>query len=151
MSKLEKRLSSAAVVLYDETGRVLVVKALYKHYWSFPGGVVDAGETPATAAAREVVEEVGIPLTADKLTFCMVVDRLSTMAETYQFIFERQVEPAVFESIVLDRSETADFSLVTREEILSGNKHYSQTVVKWAEGFRGYLEQEFGPDMQGTS
>ena len=69
MSTLEKRMSSAAIALYDATGRVLVVKAHYKHYWSFPGGVVDAGETPRQAAVRETKEEVGVAVEADALAF----------------------------------------------------------------------------------
>ena len=149
MEQLEKRMSSAAAALYDEQGRVLVVKAHYKNYWSFPGGVVDAGETPRVAAARETLEEVGITVASGDLQFVMVVDRVSTIAQTYQLIFETKVASSVFESVVLDGHEIEDWDLVTREQIIAGDKYYSQTTVKWAEGYGGYLEQEFGPGMQG--
>ena len=149
MSTLEKRMSSAAAALYDEDGRVLVVKAHYKKYWSFPGGVIDAGETPRLAAARETLEEVGIAIDADTLNFKIVVDRVSTIAQTYQFIFDQQVDGAMFDNIALDGREIEAFDLVTRDQIISGDRYYSQSTVKWAEGYMGYLEQQFANHAQG--
>lgn len=149
MHNLEKRMSSAAAALFDERGRVLVVKAHYKQYWSFPGGVVDAGETPRVAAARETAEEVGLAVDVERLKFIMAVDRVSTIAQTYQFIFEQQIPSELFESVVLDGSEIEDWDVVTRDEIIAGNRYYSQTTVQWAKGFTGYMEQEFGPGRQG--
>ena len=34
-----------------------------RHYYAFPGGGVDAGETPEHAAVREAMEELGIEVT----------------------------------------------------------------------------------------
>ena len=143
MNTLEKRMSSAAAALYADDGRVLVVKAHYKQYWSFPGGVIDAGETPRVAAARETLVEVGLPIDADTLQFKLVVDRVSHLAQTYQFIFDQRVEGELFEAIVLDEHEIEEYALVTREQIMSGDRYYSQSTVKWAEGYEGYLEQQF--------
>ena len=149
MSTLEKRMSSAAIALYDAAGRVLVVKAHYKHYWSFPGGVVDAGETPRQAAVRETKEEVGVAVEADALAFCMVIDRVSTLAQTYQFIFEQQISAASLDTVAIDNSEIEAYALVTRDDIINGDRYYSETTKKWAEGYTGYMEQQFGPHQQG--
>lgn len=149
MATLEKRMSSAAAALYANDGRVLVVKAHYKKYWSFPGGVIDAGETPRRAATRETLEEVGLSIDAERLAFKIVVDRVSTIAQTYQFIFDQEVDSSLFEQIVLDPREIEEFALVTREQILSGDRYYSQTTLEWARGYEGYLEQQFGSAMQG--
>ena len=66
LKKLDLRASSAGVALEDVEGNVLVVKATYKDYWSFPGGIVDVGETPLMAAVRECSEEVGVVLNPDR-------------------------------------------------------------------------------------
>ena len=39
--------------------QVLLVRQTYLPGWHFPGGGVEAGETPAASAAREVEEETG--------------------------------------------------------------------------------------------
>jgi 8-oxo-dGTP diphosphatase len=50
----------AAAVVFDEEGRVLLVKENYgKHRWSLPGGAIEAGETPEEAAVREANERNG--------------------------------------------------------------------------------------------
>lgn len=53
---------AAGVLLFDEHDRVLLVDPTYKPGWEFPGGVVEPGEAPALAGAREVEEELGLRL-----------------------------------------------------------------------------------------
>ncbi|MEJ2860906.1 NUDIX hydrolase [Actinomycetospora flava] len=47
-------LVAAAAVFRDDDGRVLLVHPVYKPGWELPGGIVEAGESPAVAcpAAR---------------------------------------------------------------------------------------------------
>jgi ADP-ribose pyrophosphatase YjhB (NUDIX family) len=47
---------AAGVLLFDADGRVLLVEPTYKPYWELPGGVVEADESPHTAACRELKE-----------------------------------------------------------------------------------------------
>jgi 8-oxo-dGTP diphosphatase len=52
---------SAGALIYDRTGRLLILKPTYKTGWTIPGGVMEAdGETPWEACRREVREECGI-------------------------------------------------------------------------------------------
>ncbi|MBV8393162.1 MAG: 8-oxo-dGTP diphosphatase MutT [Alphaproteobacteria bacterium] len=54
----------AAVALVDPDGRVLIAQRpegkSMAGLWEFPGGKVDAGETPEQALVRELHEELGI-------------------------------------------------------------------------------------------
>ncbi|MGF6924355.1 NUDIX hydrolase [Paraburkholderia sp. 40] len=45
--------------VFDEMGRILLVREAAEGLWSLPGGWADVGATPAENAAREVREESG--------------------------------------------------------------------------------------------
>lgn len=56
----------AAAVIVRPDGRVLLAQRPpgkpYEGYWEFPGGKLEAGETPAHALARELHEELGLEI-----------------------------------------------------------------------------------------
>ena len=57
----------AGVVLIED-GKVALIERhrAGKHYFVFPGGGVDAGETPEQAAIREMEEETGLRVTVQR-------------------------------------------------------------------------------------
>lgn len=57
----------AGLVFTDADCRLLLVRPTYKDHWEIPGGMVEAGESPHEAAAREVVEELGIKRAVGRL------------------------------------------------------------------------------------
>jgi len=62
-----KTLLVAACALVDADGRVLIAKRpagkQLAGLWEFPGGKVEAGETPEACLIRELDEELGIQVT----------------------------------------------------------------------------------------
>lgn len=60
-----------AVALVDADGRVLIAQRpegkSMAGLWEFPGGKVDAGETPEAALVRELAEELGLDVRASCL------------------------------------------------------------------------------------
>ena len=53
--------ASAGALIFDRSGRLLILKPTYKTGWTIPGGVMEAdGETPWEACRREVREECGL-------------------------------------------------------------------------------------------
>ena len=60
--------ASAGALIFDPTGRLLILKPTYKSGWTIPGGQVDAnGETPWETCRREALEETGVEVTAGRL------------------------------------------------------------------------------------
>lgn len=57
-----------AAALFDAQGRVLMAERppgrSMAGLWEFPGGKLETGETPETALARELAEELGIAIEA---------------------------------------------------------------------------------------
>jgi 8-oxo-dGTP pyrophosphatase MutT (NUDIX family) len=60
-------LSTAAGVVLDADGRVLLGRRSDTGNWGLPGGIIDPGEEPADAAVREIFEETGVIAVPDAL------------------------------------------------------------------------------------
>jgi 8-oxo-dGTP diphosphatase len=61
-------LQAAAGVIFDDDGRVLLVKENYgRRRYGFPGGAVEPGEAPEDAVVRELNEETTLDATVDHL------------------------------------------------------------------------------------
>lgn len=52
--------TAAGALVLSPGGDVLLVEPTYKPTWEVPGGLVEAGESPAAACRREITEELGL-------------------------------------------------------------------------------------------
>lgn len=109
---------AAGVLLFDDHDRVLLVDPTYKSGWEFPGGVVERGESPATAGHREVAEELGIELTRG--LELLVVDWEPPHAAGHgglRLIFDGGRVPAAdIGRLLLPPAELRDWRFVTEDE-----------------------------------
>ncbi|MDT5292004.1 MAG: 8-oxo-dGTP diphosphatase [Mycobacterium sp.] len=71
LTGLPKKRAAAGVLFADNLGRSLLVEPTYKTYWQLPGGIVDADESPLTAAERALGRELGLSIKPGRL---LVVD-----------------------------------------------------------------------------
>jgi 8-oxo-dGTP diphosphatase len=76
------RVAAAVLLLRDR--RVLMVRPTYKDFWDLPGGYVEVGESPRSAAVREVREELGIKV---EISGLLVVDWAPTGSEGDKILF----------------------------------------------------------------
>jgi 8-oxo-dGTP pyrophosphatase MutT (NUDIX family) len=144
LDSFDKRVASASVILEDSAGRALIVKAHYKDYWTFPGGMLDDNESPRQAAVREVFEEVGIELKESAVTFGWIASRTSPQLMTYQFVFKAALSEADKRKILLQHDEIDESRLVTREDVRANELQYGKVIKNWADDVTGYIEQTFG-------
>jgi 8-oxo-dGTP diphosphatase len=98
----------ALVAIY--VGRaILLVRSSYRRAWNFPGGGVQADETPMSAAKRELLEEIGLEVPALRFRcrlsglydgrrdrvyiFELDLDRLPRLRLDYREIIETRLVP----------------------------------------------------------
>jgi 8-oxo-dGTP diphosphatase len=125
----------------NERGELLIVKPNYldTNDWSLPGGVIEEGESPIEACARECLEELGIHVTVGKL-LCLEHRKAShPEGETNKFIFDcgillpeqqnftlqaDEIEAAVFKPISEAMNLVSKVMRRRLEAIVQGTAYY---------------------------
>jgi 8-oxo-dGTP diphosphatase len=65
-----KRIEVVAAIIHDAEGRIFATQRGYgefKNGWEFPGGKMEAGETPEEALRREIWEELETRIEVERL------------------------------------------------------------------------------------
>lgn len=68
MPELPRHSVSVTGIVFRDDGRVLAIQRRDDGRWVPPGGVLELNETPAEGVAREVLEETGVRIRAERLT-----------------------------------------------------------------------------------
>lgn len=119
--------ASAGALIFDATGRMLILKPNYKRGWTIPGGQVDAdGESPWDACRRETLEECGLAVDRGRL---VCVDFLTPRPQRpdaahrpggVRFLFDcGTLSDERFELITLQAEEIDAYRLAEMDEALS--------------------------------
>jgi ADP-ribose pyrophosphatase YjhB (NUDIX family) len=109
---------SADVLFCDTDGRILLVDPVYKPGWDLPGGMAEANESPASAAGREIREELGIVRAVGRL---LVVDWVAPHGpwdDLIAFVFDGGVlNEEDLAGIRLGDGELRAYRMVARQEV----------------------------------
>jgi 8-oxo-dGTP diphosphatase len=115
-------IASAAGLIRDGAGRLLLVKPNYRDYWTLPGGVCEFREEPRVGCAREVAEEIGLALPVGRL---LAVDWRSPLdvygpnaRPSLHFVFDCGVLPSL-SGIRLQAEELDDCRFVPESDLSS--------------------------------
>jgi len=111
LAQLPTLYAAAAALFTDQAGLVLLVKPNYRDHWQLPGGILEHGESPQAGCAREVGEEIGLSITADRLlTIDWVAPDQVRPKPIVHFVFDgATLRPDQIERIVLQREELDDY------------------------------------------
>ncbi len=111
---------AGGVLLFNEAGRLLIVKPTYEDGWLIPGGAVGEGESPLDGCMREIREELNLDWRPVGLLSVEHTAASDERGESINFIFDGGVlpEPQIA-AIRLQHKELADFRFVAPEEGLS--------------------------------
>ncbi|MEJ1160786.1 NUDIX domain-containing protein [Prosthecomicrobium sp. N25] len=89
---LRRPMSLGVRVFLAEEGRVFLVRHTYLPGWYLPGGGVDAGETAAEAARRELAEEGGLGV-EDLDLFGLYLNRRASRRDHVALFVGSGIEP----------------------------------------------------------
>lgn len=63
----DRLMASASAVIFDDAGRVLLMRRADNQRWGIPGGRAEIGESIAQTVIREVFEETGLRVSVKRL------------------------------------------------------------------------------------
>lgn len=110
----------STVILRDETGRILFHHRPDFGLWGLPGGILEAGESPAECARREALEETGLLTEPVRLTAVLsgpehnILYPNGDRVQQISFYFESRMTGGALRP---DRDETTRLAFFTRAEL----------------------------------
>ncbi len=144
---------SAGALIFDQAGRLLILKPTYKKGWTIPGGVMEAdGETPWDACRREVREECGIQVRGGRLACVDFRPGRPGHAGGVRFLFDcGPADEADLAAITVQPEEIAEHRLVTLDTALVLLRPPIRRRVRAVSRHRRFVYLEDGRPVSGIS
>jgi len=143
---LPKKHIGALVLIFNGNQQLLIVKPTYKEGWSIPGGGVDDNESPKTAAAREIKEELGLDLKNITLIGVGYTPVQGIKPETLQFVFNGgELNADEIKKISLDTNEHSEFRFV---EISKAGNLLNERQKHWLTFYTEEIENRNVPYIE---
>lgn len=114
---LPRKRAIGQMLIRDEAGRVLLCELTYKTDHDLPGGVVEVGESPREATAREVAEELGLDIEAGALVLTDWLPPWGGWDDAVCLVFDGGVhDAAIVDRIVKQKREIKNARFATLDE-----------------------------------
>jgi ADP-ribose pyrophosphatase YjhB (NUDIX family) len=131
-------LTLAAGVAVIEDDRILLTKREDFEVWCIPGGMVEAGESVAQAAVRELGEETGLVVTLTDLVG--IYSKLSSMGDVHSVLFRGRRTSG---ELTPQEGETSEFGFFGLEDLPSDLLYgQRQRVLDALGGSRGVATRQ---------
>lgn len=148
---------SAAIVLTDDHGKILLLEVNYRKNWNLPGGVLEEHESPLDGVVRETQEELGIVVDRHSLSLCAVDYRPAKngfIDKLYFYFYGGALTQQQIDAIKLQDEEIEQMRFVDLDEAkqLLSRWTYRQVVASLrGQGDKGlYLENGAVPGERVT-
>jgi len=117
-SFLPRKRAIGQALVRDGDGRVLLCRLTYKNDWDLPGGVVEVGESPRLAVAREVEEELGLDFEVGGLLLTDWLPSWSGWDDAICLVFDAGVlDPARLDDVRLQPREIREVGFASLDEV----------------------------------
>jgi 8-oxo-dGTP pyrophosphatase MutT (NUDIX family) len=118
-SFLPRKRAISQMLVRTSDARVLLCQLTYKQDWDLPGGVVEVGESPQVAVAREVEEELGLALPAGRLLLTDWLPPWSGWDDALCLVFDGGIHDAgLLDSVVRQTREIRSAEFCTPEQVV---------------------------------
>ena len=144
---------SAGALIFDQAGRLLILKPTYKTGWTIPGGIMEAdGETPWEACRREVREECGIEVRSGRLACVDFRPGRPGRPGGIRFLFDcGPADDAVLAAITVQPEEIAGYRIVPLGTALTLLRPPIRRRVRAVSRHRRFLYLQDGRPVPGIS
>ena len=134
-SFLPRKRAISQMLIRDHAGRVLLCQLTYKRDWDLPGGVVEVGESPQVAVAREVEEELALTLEPGRLLLTDWLPAWSGWDDALCLVFDGGTHPAsLTDEIVRETREIASARFCDLDEVRARCADFTARRVEAALG-----------------
>jgi 8-oxo-dGTP pyrophosphatase MutT (NUDIX family) len=117
-SFLPRKRAISQMLIRDHEERVLLCQLTYKQDWDLPGGVVEVGESPQLAVAREVEEELGLQISAGGLLLTDWLPPWGGWDDALCLVFDGGAHPAaILDQVVKQPREIRSAEFCTPAEV----------------------------------
>lgn len=127
-------------IIFDKDGNLAMAYSEKYHYYKFPGGGIEDGETHIEALTREIKEETGLTLMPESVKEFGEVLRMQNKNEAgediifvqYNYYYTCEVEREVGEQDLDDSEKEAGFALkfVPIDEAIAANGAFRGSPMK---------------------